>query len=665
MSSITVEWWESVCIELTRNPIAATKTITDFRDSDQALEASKYFLQPTTGCSAIAQFQAALILQHVCLKHWNKLSSNETQELRNTLWTLLHSSLTAGTMPSFALNKIMQVYALLWKRGWNDIDETNRQQLFQQIQAFMNNQEYMKIGAILLRTVFEEFCRRSSAEIGLPLEFHRIAHTAFSQSGLDQGLDIGIKCLLQSFNILLNINDNINIVTIATATSTLGECSKLIVEIINWDFGDTEKFSFGLNTETEREKQRTNDLLNLPRKWSSIFLNENFINELFISYQHVKLMLLHYNRMKVQTNNFVRSTEGDIILVLESTLNELRLLITALASITGTFFTEDSEKSLMCGFLLSKLSPCFLNSLMISQSVYGDELRSVECVHFGTVFLRLLGNFRLSVVCCIPHDLFEQLIITLGTVTFIISEELLFYSEKQLKSIYRYSNDEILNYSDNILLIKDTNTNLNLKIEENECSLLEGWRGEVLSSVLDTWCMIIDDPLLILFNIDNIDNNGVNNQNNGNNMNNSIINNGINNNNNNTNIIPNSILHSITNKLHEVSRNIFHLLFDCMMRDTVYQALVGAEEEEEEEYSSSSGNILRSVCTLGRTNFKNSLQTIHRLHKRPANFIYFMFFSIFIHVFVVFFYAYFFYCFFMHSIIFKFSIFQISKFQVF
>ena len=74
MSSITVEWWESVCIELTRNPIAATKTITDFRDSDQALEASKYFLQPTTGCSAIAQFQAALILQHVCLKHWNKLS---------------------------------------------------------------------------------------------------------------------------------------------------------------------------------------------------------------------------------------------------------------------------------------------------------------------------------------------------------------------------------------------------------------------------------------------------------------------------------------------------------------------------------------------------------------------------------------------------------------
>ena len=109
--------------------------------------------------------------------------------------------------------------------------------------------------------------------------------------------------------------------------------------------------------------------------------------------------------------------------------------------------------------------------------------------------------------------------------------------------------------------------------------------------------------------------NGINmnmNNMNGINMNNSNINNGINNNNTNTNIVPNSILHSITNKLQEVSRNIFHLLFDCMMRDTVYQALVGAEEEEEEEYSSSSGNILRSVCTLGRTNFKNSLQTIHR-----------------------------------------------------
>jgi len=196
----TKAWWENLVAQLNSNPALVTKTITDFRESDQALEASKYFLQPATGCTPSAQFQAALILQYVCLKHWGKLALSDVQELRATLWTLIHASVAAASMPSFALNKIMQVYALLWKRGWHENDAPTRQQLFQQVRAFMQAPEYRKPGATLLRTVVEEFSSRSSAEIGLPIEFHRVSHGAFENVGLDDAMEIAAQAVAGAFD---------------------------------------------------------------------------------------------------------------------------------------------------------------------------------------------------------------------------------------------------------------------------------------------------------------------------------------------------------------------------------------------------------------------------------------------------------------------------------
>ena len=574
MSSITVEWWESVCLDLSRNPVSATKTITDFRDSEQALEASKYFLQPSTCCTPSAQFQAALILQYVCLKHWNKLSLNDIHELRNTLWTLLHSSLIARTMPSFAVNKIMQVYALLWKRGWQECDDASKQTLFMQIKSFMQNHEYMKFGASLLRIILEEFCSRSSAEIGLPMEFHRIAHTAFELNGLDDGLEISTQCLSISLSILNTVTDDMQNVILAAAT--VAEASKLMVEVLSWDFGSSEKFSFGLKKENEREKQRTSDLLNLPRKWSSIFLNESFINSVFNAYQRLRTMRIHYSPIKIVSNGFnSRSTELDVLTFIDVSLSELRLLITALSSLTGPFFAENSDKIAMCSFITANVSPLLLLSLKMPTSVYEQELRSVECTHFGSVILRLLGNFRLSVACCMNHGLFEEMLRSLGMGTFQLSEELAILAELQLKNIYRYDNDEKNSVN---------TTDLNKFVNEGELDLLEGWRGESLDILLDAWCMILDDPIMIAEN-NQVNVNGSN----------TVL-----------------ISQTIKNILHDMAGGAFSLLYECIMRSTVYEALDCINDNEEDDFSSLSNNLLRSICTVGRTNFATSLLYIHR-----------------------------------------------------
>ena len=593
MSAITVEWWESVCLELSRNPVAATKTITDFRDSEQALEASKYFLQPATCCSPSAQFQAALILQYVCLKHWSKLSVNEIHELRNTLWTLLHSSLTAGSMPSFAVNKIMQVYALLWKRGWQECDTTSKQQLFMQIKAFMQNHEYMKFGASLLRIVFEEFCSRSSAEIGLPMEFHRIAHNTFELDGLDYGLEISMQYLSISFSILNTVTDDIK--NIILAASAVTEASKLIVEVMNWDFGSNEKFSFGLNKENEKEKQRTNDLLNLPRKWSVIFLNELFVNNIFNAYQHLRSLQINFFQNQIVSTGFSsRSSETDVLKIIDVTLSELRLLMTAISSATGTLFAENSDKILMCSWITTRVSPFLMLSLKMPTSVYEKELRSIECVHFGSVILRLLGNFRLSVACVMNLGIFEEMLNSLGSSTFQLSQELSILSDMKLKEIYQCNNNNNNNNNDNENKNKTVSDDRIESIIKNnkymdgegEFNLLEGWRGECLDTLLDAWCMILDDPIMN----NNVNENNSSDNNNSNNM----------------------ISQSIKKNLQETAGRTFNLLFECIMRSTVYEALDCINDNEEEDFSTISNDLLRSICTVGRTNFGFSLLTILR-----------------------------------------------------
>ena len=69
---------------------------------------------------------------------------------------------------------------------------------------------------------------------------------------------------------------------------------------------------------------------------------------------------------------------------------------------------------------------------------------------------------------------------------------------------------------------------------------------------------------------------------------------------------------SIDRGLKEFAGLGFNYLFDCIIRVSVYEALVGADEDEEEEYSSTGASLLPSICAVGRTHFASALHTIYR-----------------------------------------------------
>ena len=231
----------------------------------------------------------------------------------------------------------------------------------------------------------------------------------------------------------------------------------------------------------------------------------------------------------------------------------------------------------MCGFLTSRVSS-LLNTTLIRNSpplsgtgqgpwVRSEELRSEECLHFGSVILRLLGNFRLSIACRMHGNYFEILFGALGGATFTLSEELAALAGIQLNKLFRSKG-------------KDTaviNVTLDVPVIEGELSLLDGWRGGALDVLLDAWCMVLDDPIMIEES--------------------------------------SPITESIRQGLKEMAGRTFCQLQECVMRSTIHDVLAEMEEEEEEneeEYTSVGATLLKSVCTLGRTNFKISLHHVYR-----------------------------------------------------
>ena len=64
-------------------------------------------------------------------------------------------------------------------------------------------------------------------------------------------------------------------------------------------------------------------------------MTERFIADVFNAYQQLRAIYIHFTFSKAVNDGFVRSIESETLVTLEGSMSELRLLITALSSITG------------------------------------------------------------------------------------------------------------------------------------------------------------------------------------------------------------------------------------------------------------------------------------------------------------------------------------------
>lgn len=158
-----------------------------------------------------------------------------------------------------------------------------------------------------------------------------------------------------------------------------------------------------------------------------------------------------------------------------------------------------------------------------------------------------------------PGSTLEELLGTLGGATFQISEELAGLAESQLNELFS---------------IKMKGGGIS-SCGDDPGSLLEGWRGETLDFLLESWCMILDDPLM-------------------------------------STDVTNVIAPHFKEGLRAIGGRTFSQLYECLLRSTVYNTVAEMEDEDEEEYSSVSTSLLRSVCAVGRSNFESAVLHVYK-----------------------------------------------------
>ena len=567
----TLEWFEGVCEQLRVNPMMATATLEGFREHECALEAVDSFLR-SRDCTPTAQFQACFIMQYNSLKNWSLLSAAQIAQLKDTLFAVLQNATASGTMPPYALNKVTQCYVSFWKRGWKESSDAEKQVLFQQIMTYFqsSNAVTFRHGAVILRVLVEEFAMRSPAEAGLPLEFHRQAHMAFEESGLDQSLQLGMQCLSAAFQMT----------DAQFAIPCILESVKLFGEVISWDFGTnaiSNAFLMRKPTHTSVDYTRSSGpshLLTAPRRWSPLLLQTTFVDSICDVYVKTRTLLgLTIASPGQQQQQQQQEAVGDML----RCLMELRMLLVAMSSIGGQVFENDAERMSYGSCIMRQAVPLLDGAIETKwdPAVVGD-FRAQECENLGTVLLRLLGNFRLSLCCQMPC--FDAMMMTLGKTTFELSKELAVLAEQQLSRIHNPG--------------AEVSTSSASWVEGEPAGLLEGWRGDAVVLFLDVWCMVLDDPLMLHSAF--VGDQGVPSFSNGS--------------------TSAQVSTALKLGLRGMAAEVFKQLYESILRITICEALGEVDEDEGEDAAAidvrNMDEMLGAICTVGRTNFSASLDYV-------------------------------------------------------
>ena len=581
---VSFEWFESLCDGLSRNPAAATKTLEQFRESEVAVDATLFFLS-NPAISHIGTFQAVSILHRASIVRWGSMSVEKRSELRRNMIDTL-TKVVSTQAPSFVVNKVMQVCASIWKRGWLEISDEEKDAYFQFANNMMQAPATSRAATALLRVTLEEFSQQSFAEINMQYTFHADAKRVFQKNDLIKVFTLAVHPL----NILFSWQDA---ASIAPHIPLMGELFKLLSELITWNFKEDS-----LNNRNNTCLEENNTLLGqcnkLPREWATSLIQSNFVMNLYNM----------YSALCLQPQNFQIDT-----IILSNCALELRNLILCLPTIDGEIFHSLHEKrdfgNLILEYSIQLVQHFIVRSegteLIVSDASIDYEeggQRQEQLDFFLSVCIRLISNYKLSTVCSMTQ--FEKAMIALSSVTLEISKELLVLSQYSMQLYQQY-----LNHTTTTTTTGSTTTSSSNKVSKFEMPadtlLMNTWRGGILALSLDAWGLVLENPTVMvdttLFNPATAPTASSSNT---------------------TTTATNTHWNSeLINWIQNTTNDIFITLFQAFFHTFLFETLNEVNEEENEEdaliESRQTGDFLIAICTIGRVNFSSSLLYIHNI----------------------------------------------------
>lgn len=460
--------------------------------------------------------------------------------------------------PSFVVNKVMQVCASIWKRGWLEITPIEKEVYFQYIHSLMQSAATSKVATSLLRVTLEEFGQQSFAEINMPFSFHADAKRAFQKSDLLKVFTLAVHPL----TILFSWQDA---AAIAPYMPLMAELFKLLAELIAWNF---QEDSLASKNATDDQALQATHCNKLPRDWAAHLIDPAFVTNLYGLYQ------------SLSSAPHAFGTDAQAI---QSCSLELRNLIMSLPTIDGDIFSSPQEKLTFGTLLLecavrlvtpfvsrTEATPLAMSDHSPDYETGGQRQELLEL--FVNTFLRTVNNYKVQMFCQMAQ--FEPAMMQLGKITLEVCKELSVLSQLSMQGYEQWlqMHDQSLQHN---ALSYDMPADV---------LLMDSWRGDVLALCLDAWSVILEHPDVAPAAA------GIHA----------------------ASALP--LSPQFLTWLRTISLEIFQHSFQSMSLTLVFETLSGADKEENEEdaliESRETGDLLAGICTLGRASFATAVDHV-------------------------------------------------------
>ena len=215
---------------------AAEHALSEFADSPSSMDDCQQVL--LTVADPTARWQAASIIGGEGLRRWTSLGDDGGSEL--CMFFLRYALEQYQSTPPFVRAKLLQMLAVLWKRGALDGEGQSQGRaydaLFAQVKEAVvaNEHEAQVVGMEALRALVEEYSTSKSSVLGLSLEFHRAVRRRFERRYI---LDVFTLAIGRTHALVASLQGGGAQQPDDAPYELLGTCLRLLVEILSWRFG--------------------------------------------------------------------------------------------------------------------------------------------------------------------------------------------------------------------------------------------------------------------------------------------------------------------------------------------------------------------------------------------------------------------------------------------
>jgi hypothetical protein len=97
-------------------------------------------------------------MREAVLKDWIKVPASQRNELKGYVMTKVLQGTCAGVMPPYVRSKLLQVFAIIIKRGlFDDVSANVLGELIAYVQTLISDQQTRALGMFITHAVLQEF----------------------------------------------------------------------------------------------------------------------------------------------------------------------------------------------------------------------------------------------------------------------------------------------------------------------------------------------------------------------------------------------------------------------------------------------------------------------------------------------------------------------------